>query len=75
MTVHSRRYGRWCREHFDIHPEDECPDGAAGQAVEATTKVDAAEAGIVQSGIVQGEALQGTAEIGDVAGGEPGRLN
>ncbi len=23
MTVHSRRYGRWCREHFDaIAPGD-----------------------------------------------------
>ncbi|WP_409495206.1 hypothetical protein [Amycolatopsis sp. cmx-11-12] len=21
MTVHSRRYGRWCREHFDTEPE------------------------------------------------------
>ncbi|WP_156096326.1 hypothetical protein [Amycolatopsis jejuensis] len=20
MTVHARRYGRWCRQHFD-HPE------------------------------------------------------
>lgn len=71
MTVHSRRYGRWCREHFDTHPEDECPqEGPAGQAVDPTATADAAEVKAVQ-----GEAVQSAAETGDVAEGEPGRLN
>ncbi|MCR6483439.1 hypothetical protein M8542_11485 [Amycolatopsis sp. OK19-0408] len=36
MTVHARRYGRWCREHFDALaaegvPEPRGAEPAAGQ--------------------------------------------
>jgi hypothetical protein len=35
MTVQARRYGRWCREHFDV---------VAAQGVPAPRPADAAEA-------------------------------
>ncbi|MFD6067682.1 MULTISPECIES: hypothetical protein [Amycolatopsis] len=44
MTVHARRYGRWCREHFDTGHEPEhprpaettaAPEVADGQAEQA----------------------------------------
>lgn len=25
MTVHARRMGRWCREHFDAAPAEQIP--------------------------------------------------
>ncbi|WET81417.1 hypothetical protein P3102_09470 [Amycolatopsis sp. QT-25] len=43
MTVHARRYGRWCREHFDTEPvpdpeqpaEAAAPDVTAARAAQA----------------------------------------
>ncbi|MGH8920201.1 MAG: hypothetical protein ACRD0H_18025 [Actinomycetes bacterium] len=34
MTAHSRRYGRWCRDHFGTEPGNEParPDPAGGSA-------------------------------------------
>lgn len=52
MTVHARRYGRWCREHFDTEPEPDpkqpaeaaAPDVPDAQAEQAQAG-DAAEPG------------------------------
>ncbi|MFC3447883.1 hypothetical protein [Amycolatopsis speibonae] len=36
MTVHSRRYGRWCREHFDTEPEPDRKRPAEAAPPDAT---------------------------------------
>jgi hypothetical protein len=36
MTVQARRYGRWCREHFDAVPAQGVPAPRATEAAEAT---------------------------------------
>ncbi|MEU3624044.1 hypothetical protein BS329_33160 [Amycolatopsis coloradensis] len=59
MTVHSRRYGRWCREHFDTEPESGRP---AAQAVEVAVEDTGAPA----------EQAEGA---GEVPPGNPGSLN
>ncbi|MEV6909957.1 hypothetical protein [Amycolatopsis sp. NPDC051071] len=59
MTVHARRYGRWCREHFDTQPESGQEKKPAEQAVAANgTDIQAEQA-----------------QAGDVPPGEPGSLN
>lgn len=53
MTVHARRYGRWCREHFDtVHPQSAEPvDLAAGdQAVATDDEAQQVRAGEVPAG-------------------------
>ncbi len=60
MTVHSRRYGRWCREHFDTQPESGRGKSAEQSATTTATVTDA-------------RAEQ--AQAGDVPQGEPGSLN
>jgi len=65
MTVHARRYGRWCRVHFDIEPEpgqEHATDQAAG-TVEATATAKVTD--------VQAE----QAQAGDLPKREPGSLN
>ncbi len=49
MTVHARRYGRWCREHFDTEPGTGGQQ-PAGQAVEATATVTEAQVEQAQAG-------------------------
>ncbi|MBB5856098.1 hypothetical protein ACFQ05_24810 [Amycolatopsis umgeniensis] len=46
MTVHARRYGRWCREHFDTEPEsgEQRPAGQDGEAVAVVTDAQAQQA-------------------------------
>ncbi|WP_414940613.1 hypothetical protein [Amycolatopsis sp. cmx-11-51] len=61
MTVHSRRYGRRCRQHFDTEPETGQRRPAA-QAVEV--RADATDA--------PAEQAEGA---GDVPPGNPGSLN
>ncbi|WP_460442070.1 hypothetical protein [Amycolatopsis stemonae] len=34
MTVHARRYGRWCREHFDAIAAEGVPAPRAGEPAE-----------------------------------------
>lgn len=49
MTVHARRYGRWCREHFDVvHPEPTAepadqPTGTQAAAGDETEQAGAGE--------------------------------
>jgi hypothetical protein len=49
MTVHARRYGRWCREHFDIVDPDsaEPVEQAAGGKAAAEDETEQAMAGDV----------------------------
>ncbi|MFI9456843.1 MULTISPECIES: hypothetical protein [unclassified Amycolatopsis] len=47
MTVHARRYGRWCREHFDTEPE---PDPKQPAEAAATPDVTDARAEQAQAG-------------------------
>ncbi len=49
MTVHSRRYGRWCREHFDTEPETGRQQ-PAGQAVDTAAAVTDAQTEQAQAG-------------------------
>ncbi|SDU40892.1 hypothetical protein [Amycolatopsis keratiniphila] len=46
MTVHARRYGRWCREHFETEHE---PEQRPAEA-EAAPEVADAEAEQAQAG-------------------------
>lgn len=61
MTVHSRRYGRWCREHFDTEPEP-------GQGHPAAQAVEVA----VEDTDAPAEQAEGA---GDAPPGNPGSLN
>ncbi|MFI5588149.1 hypothetical protein ACIA5G_24070 [Amycolatopsis sp. NPDC051758] len=36
MTVQARRYGRWCREHFDVVAAEGVPAPRGGQTVDQT---------------------------------------
>ncbi|WP_020629511.1 hypothetical protein [Amycolatopsis alba] len=45
MTVHARRYGRWCREHFETEPEQD-----RKQPAEATATPDVPDARAEQAG-------------------------
>lgn len=50
MTVHARRYGRWCREHFDtVDPDCAKPvdQAAAADAKAADDETEQALAGDV----------------------------
>lgn len=44
MTVHARRYGRWCREHCDEKGRP-LPQPDAGEAAEAAPAPEGAESG------------------------------
>ncbi len=33
MTVNARRYGRWCREHFDVVAAERVPAPRAAEAL------------------------------------------
>jgi len=35
MTVQARRYGRWCREHFDVVAVSDVPTPRAANATES----------------------------------------
>ncbi|ANN19684.1 hypothetical protein SD37_31415 [Amycolatopsis orientalis] len=67
MTVHARRYGRWCREHFDTgHFDTEAESGSrlpAEQAMETSATANVTDARAEQ------------AQAGDVPQGEPGSLS
>ncbi|MEU9688446.1 hypothetical protein [Amycolatopsis japonica] len=46
MTVHARRYGRWCREHFETEHEPEQPSAETAAAPEVTdAQAEQAQAG------------------------------
>jgi hypothetical protein len=62
MTVHARRYGRWCREHFDTEPGSG-QENPAEQAMEASAAANVTDAQAEQ------------AQAGDVPPGRPGSLN
>ncbi|MFD5250027.1 hypothetical protein ACFWIW_36155 [Amycolatopsis sp. NPDC058340] len=47
MTVHARRYGRWCREHFETEHEADQPRPVE---TEAAPEVADAEAEQAQAG-------------------------
>jgi hypothetical protein len=38
MTVQARRYGRWCREHFDVVAAEGVPAPRAADAAEAASR-------------------------------------
>jgi hypothetical protein len=38
MTVQARRYGRWCREHFDAVPAEGVPAPRAVEAAEVVAR-------------------------------------
>ncbi|KZB82901.1 hypothetical protein [Amycolatopsis regifaucium] len=61
MTVHARRYGRWCREHFDTAPESG-QESSAQQAMETSAAANVTDAQAEQ------------AQAGDVPQGRPGSL-
>lgn len=44
MTVHARRYGRWCREHFETEHEPERPRPAETAAAPEVTDAQAEQA-------------------------------
>ena len=50
MTVHARRYGRWCREHFDAIAAEGVPTPRAGAPAEAAGAEPAPEPEPAQAG-------------------------
>ncbi|MFI6304205.1 hypothetical protein ACIBCH_20220 [Amycolatopsis thailandensis] len=60
MTVHARRYGRWCREHFDDEHE---PEQDRKQPADAKATPDVTDARAEQ------------AQAGDGTEGNPGPLS
>ncbi|MFI7122282.1 hypothetical protein [Amycolatopsis sp. NPDC049868] len=45
MTVHARRYGRWCREHFETEHEPDQSAETEGAPEVADAKAEQAQAG------------------------------
>ena len=41
MTVHARRYGRWCREHFDVVAAERLPAPRPGEPVKGVPEPEA----------------------------------
>ncbi|MEV7549549.1 hypothetical protein AB0N89_08005 [Amycolatopsis sp. NPDC089917] len=60
MTVHARRYGRWCREHFETEHEQ---DQDRKQPADAEATPDVTDARAEQ------------AQAGDGPAGKPGSLS
>jgi hypothetical protein len=50
MTVHARRYGRWCREHFDAVAAEGVPVPREGAAAGAEPETEAEAAPVPEPG-------------------------
>ncbi|WP_167333193.1 hypothetical protein [Amycolatopsis decaplanina] len=52
MTVHARRYGRWCREHFEAEhePDRKRPAEATAAPEVADAQAEQAQAGDAPNG-------------------------